>query len=242
MKQSVCIGAALLLGVVSLSAQSKEPAPSHARSIFVSLQGGTALDIYENAFSYRENGKTLDLFTFEGDFAIGYDFDDVYGVRVHAAFGNDAGACNVRETSGGGFYPYAFRHVTVFADVLLNLNGLAGRVTAFRPKLYAGVGGASTFGFHPTDGNAYYSQTGKYHPWQSIQEKNIVPGFRAGFIAEYNLPSGFGFFADLGGEAYHDMYNGLMPSKEDQKNYEGYGGFPMDLRGRLSLGIIYHFN
>ena len=230
MKKTVCIGAALLLGAATLCAQNSEPAPSHARRVFVSLQGGTALDVFENAFTYRENGKTLKLFTLQGAASAGYDFNDSYGLRLQAAFGNDAGACNVRETSGGGFYPYSFRHVTAFADVLLNLNGLAGKVTAFRPKLYVGVGGAYTFGF-----------TDAKHPWQQVTKKNFVPGFRAGFIAEYDLPSGFGFFADLGGEAFQDMYNGLMPSKEDQKKYEGYPGFPMDLRGMLSLGIIYHF-
>jgi hypothetical protein len=231
MKQTVCIGIALLMGAASLSAQPKAPAPSHARSVFVSLQGATALDIYENAFSYRENGRMLDLFTFEGALSLGYDINDKYGIRLQGAYGNDAGACNVRETSGGGFYPYSFRHATAFADVLINLNGLAGKVTAFRPKIYAGVGGAYTFGF-----------TDARHPWQKVTDKNIVPGFRGGFIAEYNYPSGFGFFADLGGEAFHDKYNGLMPSKEERKSYEGYPGFPLDLRGMLSIGIIYHFN
>jgi len=230
MKRLISIGTALMVGVVSLSAQPAEPAPSHARSIFVSLQGGTALDIYENAFSYRENGQLLKLFTFEGAVSVGYDFNDSYGIRLQGAFGNDAGACNTRQTAARGFYPYSFRHVTAFADVLINLNGLSGRVTAFRPKLYAGVGGAYTFGF-----------TDSKHPWQKVTPKNIVPGFRGGFITEYDFPSGFGFFADLGGEAFHDMYNGLRPTKEDQEAYEGYAGFPLDLRGRLSLGIIYHF-
>lgn len=230
MKQSVCIGAALLLGAAALSAQTTEPAPSHARRAFVSLQGGTALDVYENAFTYRENGKTLSLFTLQASAALGYDFSDTYGIRLQAAFGNDAGACNVRETAGGGFYPYSFRHANAFADILINLNGLAGKVTAFRPKLYAGIGGAYTFGF--TDAG---------HPWQQVNKRNIVPGFRGGFIAEYGWPSGLGVFADLSGEAYHDMYNGLMPTKEEQKNYEGYGGFPLDLRALLSVGIIYHF-
>ena len=232
MKQSFCIGAALLLGAVSLFAQSQNPAPSHAGSLSVSLQGGTALDIFENAFSYRENGKTLKLFTLQGAAAVGYDFNDSYGIRLQGSYGNDAGACNTRQTSAGGFYPYTFRHVGVFADLLLNLNGLAGKVTAFRPKLYAGVGGAYTFGF--SDPN---------HPWQGnyMTTKNVVPGFRGGFIAEYDLPSGFGFFADLCGEAYQDKYNGLMPTDQDREEFTGYPGFPLDLRGMLSFGIIWHF-
>lgn len=227
----ICFAVALLCGLTAAWAQepSKE-VPSHANRVYLSIQGGPAFNLYENAFSYWENGRGVELFTLQGAAALGYDFSDSYGMRLQAAFGNDAGACNVRQTSGDGFYPYAFRHVNVFADAVVNLSGLRGKVTAFRPKLYAGIGGAYTFDF--TDAG---------HPWQEVVGKNIVFGFRGGFIAEYTLRSGLGFLADFCGEAYTDMYNGLMPSEEDQKNYEGYGGFPLDLRGTISLGLVYHF-
>lgn len=194
------------------------------------VQGTTALDIYENAFSYRENGQLADLFTFQGALGVGYDFSEAFALRTLVAFGNDAGAANTRETSGGGFYPYSFKHVNLFLDAVLNLSGLNGKATAFRPKVYTGVGGAVTFGF-----------TDAHHPWQQITPKNKAFGFRAGFIAEYTLESGLGFFADFCGEAYTDMYNGLMPSAEDQQQYEGYGGFPFDVRGLISLGLVYYF-
>lgn len=232
MKQFFCIGAALMVGVASLSARPAEPAPSHARSVFVSLQGGPVLNIYENAFSYRDHRKSLDLITLDGALSIGYDFNDSYGARLSVGYGGDAGAGNVRQTSATGFWPYKFRHLSGFADFLIDLNGLSGMPTPFRSKLYAGVGAAYTFGFKFIDAE---------HPWQRPTEKNAVPGFRGGFIAEYNFPSGFGFFADLCGEAFHDKYNGLMPSEKDQEHYEGYGGFPLDLRGKVSLGVIYHF-
>lgn len=203
---------------------------SHAGRFFVSLQGGPVLNIYENAFSYRENGQTLGLFKLQGALALGYDFSDSFGVRLAGAFGSDAGACNTRQTSAHGFYPYTFKHVNAFVDALLNLNGLAGRITYFRPKLYAGLGGAHTFGYNFINP----------HPWQKVTTSNTVFGFRLGFLAEYTFDSGLGFFGDLCGEGYTDMYNGLMPGK-DETGFEGYGGFPLDLRGLLTFGVVYHF-
>lgn len=231
MKQFICIVCALCLGATVMSAQEeRQTPPSHAKRVYIALQGGPALNIYENAFSYEDNGRAMDLFTFQGALAVGYDFSEVFGLRLQGAFGKDAGACNVRETAGGGFYPYSFRHVNLFADAVLNLAGFGGRSTAFRPKLYAGLGAAHTFGF-----------TDAKHPWQKVVGRNTVFGARGGFIAEYTFNSGIGLYADLCGEAYNDMYNGLMPSEEDQKRYEGYAGFPLDLRGIVSLGVVYHF-
>ena len=232
MKQFICIVCALCLGATVMSAQEEErqQAPSHAGRFYIALQGGPALNIYENAFSYGDNGRTMDLLTLQGALAVGYDFSEVFGLRLQGAFGKDAGACNVRETAGGGFYPYIFRHVNVFADAVLNLAGFRGRSTAFRPKLYAGLGGAHTFGF-----------TDPGHPWQKVVNKNTVFGFRGGFIAEYTFKPGIGIYADLCGEAYTDMYNGLEPTEEDKRRFEGYPGFPLDLRGIISLGVVYHF-
>ena len=52
----------------------------------------------------------------------------------------------------------------------------------------------------------------------------------------------FGLFADLCGEAFRDQYNGLQPSEHDQTAFEGYAGFPLDLRFSLSFGVIYRIN
>ena len=234
MKQFICICCALLLGVASAMAadgdKRSDEAPSRAGTIYVSLQGSPVFNLYENAFSYRDNGRLIELFTPQGALSVGMDFSDAFGIRLMAEIGSDAGACNTRNTSAGGFWPYRFYNVDLFADAVLNLCGLAGRITRFRPKLYAGLGVAHTFGF-----------TDSGHPWQKVNGSNTVPGFRGGFIGEYTWDSGFGLFFDLCGEAYTDMYNGLMPSAKDQENYEGYGGFPLDLRGILGKGLVYHF-
>ena len=236
MKKSILFVCALVLGATAVSAQEKErqTPPSHAGRVYISLQGGPAINIYENYFSYRENGQMAKLLTPQGALAVGYDFSDTFGLRLQGAFGTDAGACNTRNTATRGFYPYSFKHANAFVDACLNLAGLMDKVTAFRPKVYLGAGGAYTFGFQ---------ETGTPHPWQwnNVTKSNLVFGFRGGFIAEYTLKSGLGFLLDFCAEAYTDKYNGLKPSENDQFDYEGYGGFPYDVRGLASLGIVYHF-
>ena len=244
MKHFLCITAALLCGAALLSAQensgnnprtTSREAVSLAGRFNVSLQGGAAFDYYENAFSYRDNSQLLKLITPQGALGIGFDFTESFGLRLQGAFGTDAGACNTKQTSAHGFYPYSFQHVNVFMDMMLNLAGLTGKCTAFRPKLYVGAGGAYTFGFQ---------ETGDHHPWQwdgAVTKKNMVFGFRGGLLMEYCFRSGFGILADFCGEAYTDKYNGLEPTEEDKKAAEGYPGFPFDIRGVASLGIVYHF-
>lgn len=227
MKRIICLWTVLLFGAVYLSAQE---APVHSKKISVSVSGGIALSLYENAFSYRDQGRTMELLNMQGAFAVGYDFSEAFGLRLQVGLGNDAGACNTRETSAHGFYPYSFSHANAFMDAVINLNGLSGKATSLRSKLYAGLGGAHTFGF--TDAG---------HPWQKVNGNNTVLGFRGGFLEEYSFPSGLGVFVDVCGEAYADTYNGLMPSEEDQKRYEGYAGFPLDLRGIISFGLVYRF-
>lgn len=244
MKHFICFTAALLCGAALLSAQeasqdnagkASREAVSLAGRFSVSLQGGAAFDYYENAFSYRENGQLMKLITPQGALGIGYDFTESFGLRLQGAYGTDAGACNTRNTAAHGFYPYSFQHVNVFMDAMLNLAGLLGKSTAFRPRVYIGAGGAYTFGFQ---------ETGEHHPWQwdeTVTKKNLVFGFRGGLLLEYCFRSGFGILADFSGEAFMDKYNGLEPSEEDKKAADGYPGFPFDLRGVASLGIVYHF-
>ena len=232
MKKFVCIAAILLCGIVTASAQE---APSHANRVYISVQGGPAFNLYENYFTYRDDGQMAKLFTLQGAAAVGYDLSEAFGIRLQGAFGTDAGACNREDTAGRGFYPYSFKHVNAFVDVAINLAGLNGKATLFRPKIYFGAGGAYTFGFE---------ETGTHHPWQwnNVTDPNTALGFRGGLITEYTTKSGLGFFADFCGEAYLDNYNGLQPSEKDKESVKkGYPGFPFDLRALASLGLIFHF-
>ena len=200
---------------------------------YIALDAGPMYNEYENAFTYRDNGKSL--FSYQVALSGGYDFNEAFGVRVQVEGGKNLAANNFYQTSDGGFWPYEFYNVSGFADGVLDLVGLRNKENPFRPKLYGGVGLAHTFGFN------YLTQT--KHPWQwdMVSKSNTVFGFRLGAIAEYDFDFGLGIYADLRGEAYTDQFNGLMPSKEDFDNFEGYPGFPFDLRAMLSLGLIYKF-
>ncbi len=228
MRKIAVILAVLLAGVPSLFAQS--PFDYAGRWNF-SVQGGLAVTLSENAFAYTDNGMAKDLLKLQGAAAIGYDFNSYFGVRLAGGYAQHASSANVYDTPGNTkIWPFTYQSVFVFADGVLNLNGLAENFGPFNPKFYAGIGGARTFNF-----------TNPNHPFQNPHDPNFVPGFRAGFIAEVDFQSGLGLFADLGLEAYGDWHNGIRPSDSDQGKYKGYAGFPFDLVGKLSLGIIYHF-
>ena len=203
----------------------------HEGRFYLGMQMAPVLNIYENYFSYRDNGKGWDLITGQVGLVGGYDVNDIFGVRLSVAYAKNAGACNTKNTSAHGFYPYSFSSVNVFADAILDMHGLSDLATFFRIKLYGGLGLGHSF--HMTESN---------HPWQTVSDPNTVFGFRFGGIVEYNITDHLGIYGDLCGEAYTDQYNGLMPSVEDQlKDYEGYGGFPLDIRGLVSVGILYRF-
>lgn len=229
MKKLASIFAALLFGVVALSAQNAFVGGHRAWTF--ALQGGGLYSVNENRFTYPENGHGWDLVTLQGSATIGYEFTESLGIRASVGYGNNAGACNSRQTSGRGFYPYRFKSVNGFIDGTLDLSRNYSKPWDFHPILYAGIGVGHTFGF-----------TESKHPWQSVTKKNTTFGFRGGFIAEYDFTDWFGIYADLCGEAYRDDYNGLQPTKGDQDHYQGYAGFPFDLRAMASFGIIFRIN
>ena len=223
-----CITFLLAVLMMSAGMVSAQDYGRPDRPFNISLQGGMLFSMGENNFTYRDNGKVADLFGPQGGVAIGYDFTDRFGMRISASYGRNAGAANHYQTSARGFYPYQFRSVNVFADLLFNLTL---ERTGFSPILYAGLGGARTFNF-----------TDSHHPWQKTTDPNTAFGFRGGFIAEYDFTPGFGIYVDLCGEAYLDNYNGLRPTSGDQSQVErGYAGFPFDMRALASLGLIFHF-
>lgn len=229
MKKIFSVAVVLLLCGAVASAQ--QPRHIHEGRFYVGLQQGPMLNIYENAFSYKENGKTMSLFTYQAGLVAGYDLNDIFGLRLSASYGKNAGACNTRDTAAHGFYPYTFSSVNVFTDAILDMHGLSDLTTFFRIKLYGGLGLGHSF--HMTDSG---------HPWQDVSDPNTVFGFRLGAIFEYNITDHIGVYGDLCGEGYTDKYNGLMPSVDEQvNNYEGYGGFPLDLRGLVSVGVLYRF-
>jgi hypothetical protein len=227
MRKIAVILAALLAGVPALFAQS--PFDYAGRWNF-SVQGGLAVTVSDNVFGYTDNGMFKDLLKLQGAAAIGYDFTSAFGVRIAGGYAQHAGSSNILETGSKNVWPFTYQSIFGFADALLHVNGLVENYGPFAPSFYAGLGAAKTYGF-----------TNPNHPFQNPHDPNLVLGFRAGFIAEVDFQSGLGLFCDLGLEAYDDWHNGIRPSNIDQSRYKGYAGFPFDLVGKLSLGIIYHF-
>ena len=243
MHKFITICAALLLGVTAVSAQdwsSYDPTGKFS----ISVQGGPMLSISENAFSYRDNGFTGKLFTPQASVSVGYDFTRAFGLRANVGYGKNPSACNTYDTAMHGFYPYAFKNISCFVDAILQLNYVNNSWSAFCPKLYFGLGGRRTIGFTEVPYSTYeqtFPNYKRFHPWQEVNETNNVVAFRLGFIAEYNFSENFGIFADIAGEAYTDNFNGLMPDSGDFDAFHGYAGFPFDLRGLVSLGVVCRF-
>ena len=229
MKRLAGVMLAIFLSCAFAAAQPAKH--SHEGRFYMGVQMGPMLNLYENYFSYKENGKAWGLVTYQAGLVGGYDVNDIFGLRLSASYAKNAGACNTRNTSAHGFYPSTFSSVNVFADAILDIHGLSDLYSFFRFKLYGGMGFGHTF-----------NMTESNHPWQDVSDPNTVFGFRFGAIFEYNITDHIGIFGDLCGEAYTDKYNGLMPSaKEQAEDFEGYGGFPLDLRGLVSVGFLYRF-
>ena len=240
MRKLLAFSAALILGASLLSAQDFNPAGRW----YVSVQGGPMYQSNENAFAYRWEGYGSKLLTYTAGAAVGYSFNETWGLRASATYGFNRSAGNYKQ-SHNMFYPYDFKSISGFTDLVLDFNGLSAVERCFSPKLYTGVGLGHSFGFtkpagygKPNDG---WPKGQKFHPWQQISEKNNAFGFRFGAIAEFNFKGGFGIFADLCWEAYTDMFNGLEPFEIDHTAGTGYAGFPFDLRATLSVGVLYRF-
>jgi len=220
---------ALLLVAGPTFAQSHEPYDFSGRW-YVGLYGGAHYNVYENYFAYGENDKGWNLITAQGGIAAGYEYNKIWSFRATLEISKNAGAMNIRETHDGIFRPYTFKAVDFFADAIVNIMGVADDLGKWSPKIYGGVGFGYSFGF-----------TDPQHPWQTLTTGNFAPGFRLGGILQYDFRSDMGVYLDVNGSAFADHYNGLKPAKSEQPE-KGYAGFPLDVKGNVSLGIVYRFN
>ena len=249
MRKLIAFSAALILGASSLCAQELS-AYNPAGRWYVSVQGGPMYQSNENSFAYRYDNLGAKLITYSAAVSVGYNFDEIYGLRASVSYGLNRGACNREQTAMKGLYPYDFKNISAFLDLTIDINGLNAVDRAFSPKLYGGIGLGHTFDFTKPEGyglqrTVAWQAEEKFHPWQHVYEVNNVFGFRFGFIAEYDFACGFGLFADFCLEAYLDRFNGLQPYEADHSGAgntgKGYGGFPLDLRMPVSLGVLYRF-
>lgn len=249
MRKLLTFSAALILGASMLCAQ-EYGTYNPAGRWYVSVQGGPMYQSNENAFAYRYKDVGSKLITYNAGLSIGYNFDEIYGVRATVEYGLNRSAGNYYE-SNKKFYPYEFKSVSAFADLIIDINGLNAVDRAFAPKLYAGLGYGRSFGFSKPDGYGEPYQSswqGPLHPWQDNGDEMKYPsnnfGFRFGGIAEFDLKCGLGLFLDCALEAYTDWFNGLRPRISDEPatgNGTGIAGFPFDLRVPVQVGLLYRF-
>ena len=215
---------------------------------YVSVQGGPMYQSNENTFTYRYKHLGTKLITYNAGLSFGYNFDEIYGVRATVEYGLNRSAGNYYQ-SHNMFYPYDFKSVSAFADLVIDINGLNAIERAFSPKLYGGLGYGRSFGFSKPEGygeprTVAWQKEEKFHPWQHIKETNNVFAFRFGAIFEYDFKCGFGIFADCALEAYTDWFNGMEPDAIDDTgagNGKGIAGFPFDLRIPVQVGLLYRF-
>jgi len=201
---------------------------------YVSVEAGEMFSYMENTFTYIDNNLGADLFNPLFTINAGRGFGNIFEGRLSLSYGRNSSANNSLNTSSRAFYPYTFRSINLFGDLVLK--GLdqhfsANHFGVFFPKIYVGIGGAYTFDF-----------TDSGHPWQGVTDPNFSFGVRLGFIGEYDFSPHFGMYLDLRAEGFMDNYNGLQPTSADQDLFEeGYAGFPFDLRISASFGLIYRF-
>ena len=153
MRKIAVILATLLVGAPSLFAQGPF---DYSGRWNIAVQGGLSATVSDNVFGYTDTGTFKDLLKLQGQAAIGYDFTGSFGVRIAGGYSNHAGSSNIYDTYGKDIWPFTYKSIFGFADVIMNLNGVTGHFSPVAPKFYAGIGGAKTFGF-----------TDPQHPWQN---------------------------------------------------------------------------
>ena len=123
MRKLLAFSAALILGASSLCAQELI-AYNPAGRWYVSVQGGPMYQSNENSFAYRYDNLGAKLITYSAAVSVGYNFDEIYGLRASVSYGLNRGACNREQTAMKGLYPYDFKNISAFLDLTIDINAL----------------------------------------------------------------------------------------------------------------------
>ncbi|MBR4000782.1 MAG: hypothetical protein IKI89_00245, partial [Bacteroidales bacterium] len=207
------------------------------RDWFIAVQGGPNYSMNENTWTYLDKNvggkKFIDLVSPQIQVAFGHYFTPVLGWRLSAAYANNKSAGNHNETMANGFYPYDFKSISAFADLLVNLSRRDVQDRHWFWTLFGGLGYGHGFGF-----------TAIQHPWYTSKSSWKAPsnalGLRGGLNLEYMFNNGLSFMLEGGAEAFTDGFNGMNPGRVTKKdNYDA--NFPFDVRPVATFGIGYHF-
>ena len=198
---------------------------------FISLQAGPNYSMNENTWTYTDpkvgNKSHLDLVSPQIQLSLGHFFTPVLGWRLSAAYAGNKSAANHKETAAQGFYPYSFKSISAFADLLVGLSRRDVQDRHWFWTLFGGIGYGHGFNF-----------TDSGHPWQEITSPSNAFGMRGGLNLEYMLNNGLGFMLEGGAEAFTDGFNGMNPGIVKDENDTN---FPFDVRPVATFGVAYHF-
>ena len=202
---------------------------------FIAVQGGPNYSMNENTWTYTDpkigGKKFYDLISPQFQLAFGHYFTPVLGWRLSAAYAGNKSALNHNQTAAQGFYPYSFKSISAFADLLVNLSRRDVQDRHWFWTLFGGLGYGHGFEFKDV-----------YHPWQTGLDAWKIPtnafGMRGGLNLEYMFNNGLSFMLEGGAEAFTDGFNGMNPHIWKDANDVN---FPFDVRPVATFGIGYHF-
>lgn len=219
-----------VLGLAELAAQPIISPYQYRKRWFVNLQTGISQFSGEYSSNFPK-GERNKRYSFYNEAILGYYFTDAHEIRTAFAY-----APRTSQFSPGayGYHPYRFDSYQLFVDYVINWHPLGENNTAYNPQFYVGLGGAVTRNFSdpgiiletdPEDPDAFEPEEGP-RPYPL----NIVPGVRLGVIFEYDFRNNWGLTVDLGGQFFHDRFNGQAPDT-----------WPWDFLINGTVGVVYHF-
>lgn len=214
-------------GIHELSAQPILTPYQYRERWFFSWQAGPTFFVSENSSTFADY-KRYDRFSFYNEAILGYYFTDAHEIRFSWAYARRASVY----PPVFGFLPYTFNSAQTFVDYVINWHPLGEYNTAYNPQMYVGLGAAVTYGFskpeyNPSE-NLTHAQVDAILP--PVHALNIVPGLRFGVIFEYDFTDNYGLTLDIGGQLWHDRFNGQNPDN-----------WPIDLAFNGAFGFVYHF-
>ena len=216
----------VLLGIADLAAQPIISPYQYRKRWFVNIQTGVSLfsGEYTSGFPKGERNRR---YSFYNEAILGYYFTDAHEIRASFAY---APRTSLISPGVFGYHPYRFDNYQLFVDYVINWHPLGENNTAYNPQMYVGLGGAVTNNFSELENISAPADDAPEDYLPRPYPFNIVPGIRLGVIFEYDFRNNLGLTVDLGGQFFHDRFNGQDPDM-----------WPFDFVLNGTIGFVYHF-
>lgn len=212
----IALAIALVALSISASAQSKAQYTNEYKGWYVGVHGGINYSGNENA----KYGDFAELLTGTALVSVGYDLDELWGIRAMGGYGTNVSGSNVKESWMPIDY-YTLKDATGFVDGTLNLSYLMTKRSdcAINLRAFAGIGAGIAWDYGDVDLQWY----------QISKTTQFALAVRAGINAEYKINQRIGAEVNAALAAFQDNFNGVS------------AGIFYDLRATLSFGVVYHF-